>query len=171
MYMDVVWLWLTPCLINEDNHSSSHQPRKHENSSLCWICLILFTILLNNLMIVIKQIKTFLRNCFRVSQQLNFSQHPLHASSYWGEQWDGETTWRLGGLLKMDPSYYWNGQAWFSCQHNLLLERSHGADLTCLAFLPQWGACALRGCFGCLPLQNLFAVFTASAVYVNTRLL
>lgn len=38
-------------------------------------------------------------------------------------------------------------------------------------FLPRRGACALQGCFGCLPSKNLFAVFSVSAVCVNKGLL
>ena len=73
--------------------------------------------------------------------------------------------------LKIRPVLLLEWRAPFSCQHNSLLESSHGTDLTCLRSCLGEGARALRGCFSCLPLKNLFAVFTASAVYVNKGLL
>lgn len=74
-------------------------------------------------------------------------------------------------VLEVGPILLLEWHAPFSRQHNSPLESSHGTDLTCLRSCLGEGARALRGCFGCLPLKNLFAVFTASAVYVNKGLL
>lgn len=96
-----------------------------------------------------------------------FSQHYVHANSNWGETlgrggtsspeiWTRLTT-GMANTIFMSTKFAAGKQSqnWFNVP----------------VFLPRQGACALQGCFGCLPSKNLFAVFTVSAVCVNKGLL